>query len=129
MDAHRQEKTGLGAGLVITGDITAHEDLVIHGRVDGQINVPDHHVLVAPSASVRAKIIAHAVTIQGTVDGTVIASERATIEGSANVRGHMITPAIALADGAQFNGSVDPTRTEAAMQVAKYRQKQDTAGA
>jgi hypothetical protein len=28
-----------------------------------------------------------------------------------------------LVDGATFDGSVDPNRTEAAMHVAKYRQK------
>jgi hypothetical protein len=36
----------------------------------------------------------------------------------------MQTPSLALAEGAQFSGSVDPSRTEAAMLVAKYRQKQ-----
>ena len=36
----------------------------------------------------------------------------------------MTTPAITLADGAQFTGTVDPERTESAMHVARYRAKQ-----
>ena len=126
MDAERDLKPGIGAGVVINGDISAQEDLVIHGRVDGQVTVPDHHVVIAPTAIVRAKIVAHSVTVQGNVDGTVIASERVVLEPSAVVRGHLTTPALALSDGAHFTGTVDPTRTEAAMHVAKYRQKQAT---
>jgi hypothetical protein len=44
----------------------------------------------------------------------------------ANVRGHVTSPSLLLADGAKFNGSADPERTEAAMLVARYRQKQGT---
>ena len=124
MDTQRQQQTGIGAGVSITGDVTAQEPITLHGRIDGQVTVPDHHVLIAASAVVRAKIIAHSVTVQGNVDGTIVATERVTVDASAIVKGHLMTPMLALADGAQFNGSVDPTRTEAAMQVAKYRQKQ-----
>jgi cytoskeletal protein CcmA (bactofilin family) len=124
MDTQRQQQTGIGAGVSISGDLTAQEPITLHGRIDGQVTVPDHHVLIAASAVVRAKIIAHSVTVQGNVDGTIVATERVTVDASAIVKGHLMTPMLALADGAQFNGSVDPTRTEAAMQVAKYRQKQ-----
>ena len=126
MDAQREMKTGIGASLVITGDIAAQEALTIHGRVDGQVTVPDHHVVIAASADVRAKVIGHSVTVQGTVEGTIVASERVVIAPSAIVRAHLTTPVLVLADGAQFTGTVDPTRTEAAMHVAKYRQKQAT---
>ena len=126
MDAQREMKTGFSGGLVILGDVTAQEELVIHGRVEGQITVPDHHVLIAASADVRAKVTAQSVTVEGSVDGTIVAAERVVIERSAIVRAHLTTPVLALADGAQFTGTVDPTRTEAAMHVAKYRQKQAT---
>ena len=124
MDAQRQTNaTGFASGLSLTGDLAAQEDVALYGRVDGQVSVPDHHVLIAASAVIKAKVIAHSVTVQGTVEGTVIASERVVVEASAVVRGHLMTPALALADGAQFSGTVDPTRSEAAMHVAKYRQK------
>jgi cytoskeletal protein CcmA (bactofilin family) len=46
----------------------------------------------------------------------------------ATVRGHVTTPSLMLADGAMFNGTVDPEKTEAAMHVARYRQKQGDGG-
>ena len=114
--------TRLPAGLSVTGDVHAHEDINIDGQLDGQLSAPDHHLDVRLGAVVRAKIVAASVTIAGTVDGTVAAA-RVLIEPTANVRGHLVTPALTLREGAQFTGTVDPARSEAAMHVAKYRQK------
>jgi cytoskeletal protein CcmA (bactofilin family) len=124
MDAQRSGTTRLPAGLSISGDILSSEDIGIDGKLDGQLNIPDHHVDVSRGAVVRAKVIAGTVTIAGTVDGTVVATGRVVIEATADVRGHVVTPALTLREGATFNGTVDPTRTKAAMDVAKYRQKQ-----
>lgn len=128
MDLHRRyyPETRLPAGLSISADLTSNEDITVEGRFEGQITVPDHHVEIGASALVRAKIVARAVTIHGTLDGTVVAAERVDVERTASVRGHLATPSLALFEGATFNGTVDPTRTEAAMRVAKYRQKHGT---
>ena len=115
---------GIPAGVNITGEIVASEDLEIHGRVDGQVTASEHHVTVGSTALLRAKVVARAVTLAGTLDGSVLGSERVRILAGANVRGHVSTPALLLADGAQFNGTADPERTEAAMHVARYRQRQ-----
>ena len=117
-------RAGVPAGLTITGEVTAAEDLVIEGRVDGQISAPEHSVSVAPSAQVNARIIARAVTLSGTLDGSIIGRERVRVLDGATLRGHVTTPALLVADGAVFQGTVDPVRTEAAMHVARYRQKQ-----
>lgn len=114
----------LPAGLVVTGEITSDHDLTIDGTFDGQITVPEQHVTISASAKVSAKIIARAVTIAGKVEGSVAATERVTLASSATVRAHIQTPSIALIEGAQFTGTVDPSRNEAAVHVAKYRQKQ-----
>ena len=114
--------TRLPAGLSVTGDVHAHEDINIDGRLEGQLNAPDHHLDVREGAVVMAKIVVGTITISGTVDGTVAAA-RILIQPTANVRGHLVTPALTLREGARFTGTVDPAKTEAAMHVAKYRQK------
>ena len=126
MDLHRRyfPETRLPAGLSVSADLTSNEDITVEGRFEGEITVPDHHVEISASARVRAKIVARAVTIHGTLDGTVVAAERVDLERTASVRGHLTTPSLALFEGAKFNGTVDPARTEAAMRVAAYRQKQ-----
>jgi cytoskeletal protein CcmA (bactofilin family) len=116
--------TGIPAGLTIAGELSASEDIVIDGRVDGQVSAADHQLTVGPGASVRAKLLARVVSVAGTVDGAILATERVRIVAGATVRGHITTPSLVLIDGAHFTGTVDPERTEAGMLVAKYRQKQ-----
>lgn len=96
---------------------------MIEGGFDGQITLPERQVTIRPRARVKGKVIARAVTIAGSFEGTVIAAARITLAESASVTGHLQTPSIVLTDGAKFDGSVDPNRTEAAMHIAKYRQK------
>ena len=114
----------LPAGLIVTGELTSDQDLSIDGTYEGAITVPNQHLTISASAKVNARIVARAVTISGKVDGNIAATERVTLASSASVRAHIQTPSIALVDGAQFTGTVDPSRNEAALHVAKYRQKQ-----
>ena len=116
--------TGIPAGLSIVGDITASEDLDIFGQVDGQVSAGDHQVTLAGGSRLKAKVLARTITAAGTIEGSLTATEHVAILASANVRGHIHTPSLTLMEGATFNGTVDPERTEAAMHVARYRQKQ-----
>ena len=122
-EPHRHDHTRLPANLVVSGDLAATQDIVIDGRFDGHITVPDHHLSIGSSASVTAKIVARSVTIFGSVDGNILATERVEVLASASVRGHVVTPSIMVMDGAKFTGSIDPQRSEAAMHVARYRQR------
>ena len=112
----------LPQGLAVVGELLAAQDVTIHGRFEGQINVPEHHLSIATSASVKGKIIARSVTIAGSLDGSILA-QRVELMPGADVRGHLRTPGITLADGARFQGTVDPERSEAALQVARFREK------
>ena len=60
--------------MVITGDVTAREDLTIEGQVNGTIEVADHVLTIAETATVTAPILARIVTIRGSVTGTVTRS-------------------------------------------------------
>ena len=109
--------------VVVLGGVEADEDLIIEGHVTGHISVPEHHVAITASAVIAARIIARSVTISGAVEGNILARERIELLPGASVRGHLTTPALLIVDGARFTGSVDPERTEAALLVAKYRQR------
>ena len=124
MDPRRPaDQTRIPASLMVSGDLAATQDIVIDGRFNGHITVPDHHLSIGSSAWVTAKIVARSVTIFGAVDGNILATERVELLASASVRGHVVTPSIMVMDGAKFTGSIDPQRSEAAMHVARYRQR------
>ena len=126
MHAHSraEDPSRLPAGLTVTGDLASEHDLAIDGVFDGQITLPERHLTIARSARVKAKIIAREVTIIGRLEGTITATERIRLEATSSVQAHLQTPSLILEEGAHFTGSVDPARTEAAMLVARYRQKQ-----
>lgn len=114
----------LPAGLTVTGELSSDHDLAIDGNFDGQITLPAQQVTISASARVNAKVIARVALISGHVEGNVTAIERVVIDSTATVRAHLQTPSIVIMEGAHFTGTVDPSRTEAAVHVAKYRQKQ-----
>jgi cytoskeletal protein CcmA (bactofilin family) len=122
-DRHAPDQTRIPSSMFVNGDLAATQDIVIDGRFDGHITVPNHHLSIGSSASVKAKIVARSVSIFGSVDGQIQASERVELLASASVRGHVVTPSILVMDGAQFTGSIDPERSEAAIHVARYRQR------
>ena len=114
----------LPAGLTLTGELSSSADLLIDGTLDGQITLPEQQVTINLGANVKARVLARVVTIAGRFEGSVTATERVEIEHTANVHGHVQSPTVVLMDGARFQGSMDPNRSEAAMLVARYRQKQ-----
>ena len=117
-------RTSVPSGIAVTGEVTAAEDVTVHGRVDGRLTLPDHDVTITRAASVTARIVARTVLVSGTVDGNILAGERIHLLAGASVRGHLTTSSLILEDGAHFTGTVDPNRTEAGMRVARYRERQ-----
>jgi cytoskeletal protein CcmA (bactofilin family) len=98
--------TRLGPTIVLTGDIEAHEDMLIEGRVQGKITVPSGTLTVAKGAKVDAEIRVRALILHGELKGTVRAGEKTVISETAEMNGDVITPKITIANGARFSGGI-----------------------
>ncbi len=98
--------TRLGSTAVLTGDIEAHEDMLIEGRLQGKITLPSGTLTIAKGAKVEAEIRTRAPVLHGELKGTVRAGERAVISETAEMNGDVITPKITIANGAKFSGSI-----------------------
>ena len=96
----------LGASLMIRGHLAASEDLTVHGQFEGQIEVRAHTVTVGCDARIDAPIVAKSVRIEGTVHGTVTATERVEIRASGQLHGEVVCPRIVIAEGALVQGTV-----------------------
>jgi cytoskeletal protein CcmA (bactofilin family) len=111
-------------GVIVKGDLSADEDMVIEGFVSGgSIDMPSYALTIGPDAQVDARVLARDVTIYGTLRGKVTALEILDIRPSAKIAGDFAAPAVALADGAQVQGRIETKRVDAAMHVARYRLK------
>lgn len=100
----------IGKSVVIKGDLQGSEDLTIEGQVEGTIELKENVLTIGPNGRIKAQVFAKTVIILGTVHGNVIASEKVDIRDGASVAGDVGSPRVAIAEGAQFQGSVDMQR-------------------
>ena len=96
----------IGPHVKIQGELSAEEDILIEGRVEGEISVTQS-LKIGPTAQVNAEVKAQSVVIAGKVVGNVTATERVELLPSGTLEGNIRAPKIVIAEGAQFRGSVD----------------------
>ncbi len=100
----------IGKSVVIKGELNGSEDLTIEGHVEGKIELKDHVLTIGPNGKIKAQVFAKAVIVLGEVHGNVTASEKVDIRDGGSVDGDIISPRVAIAEGAHFRGSVDMQR-------------------
>lgn len=98
--------TVIGTSIVIDGEVTGDEDLVVLGTVKGRITVRDR-LSVEPNGVIEATIEAGSITVNGSVTGDVHAQERIELCSDSRLVGDVRAPRVHIADGASFKGSVD----------------------
>ncbi len=104
--------TNLGSTVVLKGDLTGSEDLIVEGQFDGTINLREHCLTIGARGQVKAEIQATRVIIEGSVTGNITARERIEIRKTGRVMGDLVAPGIAIEDGAYFKGSIEILRDE-----------------
>ena len=97
----------IGKSVVMKGELSGSEDLAVDGTVEGTIELRDNVLIIGPNGRVKAQVFAKAVIVSGTVNGDITASERIDIREEGSVDGNIVSPRVAIADGAHFRGSVD----------------------
>ncbi len=107
-----QNETLLGRSVVLRGDLSGKEDLLIEGQFEGTINLQDNCLTVGPHGQVKAEIHARQVVVQGAVNGNISAREKIEIRKTGNVVGDLVAAGIAIEDGAYFKGSIDILREQ-----------------
>jgi cytoskeletal protein CcmA (bactofilin family) len=110
----------IGKSVVIKGELNGSEDLTIEGHVEGTIQLRDHVLTIGPNGRIKAQVFAKSVIVLGEVTGNVTASDKVDIRDNGSVDGDIISPRVAIAEGAHFRGSVDMQRKSGApAQTAK----------
>ena len=116
--------TTIGTSLVITGELTADEDVTIGGEVRGPISLRSGTLIVSEGARLTGEIRASRIVLHGSVDGTVSAGERIELRPSATVSGSLSANHVVIADGATFHGRIDMDQRTITAKVAQYRTAQ-----
>jgi cytoskeletal protein CcmA (bactofilin family) len=108
-----RDKVNIGKSVVIKGELSGSEDLTIEGHCEGRIELRDNVLTIGPNGKIRAEVFAKSVIVLGEVTGNVTASEKVDIRDNGSVDGDIISPRVAIAEGAHFRGSVDMQRAGA----------------
>jgi len=103
----RRATAWIGQGVVVEGKISSTQDLRIDGRVEGEIAVGDHGLIVGAGASIKANLAARAIVISGEVTGNVTATERIDLHPAGSIIGDIRSPRLVVAEGAVITGKVD----------------------
>ncbi len=105
--AESTSRAVIGASLELQGELSGNEDLLIEGRVQGKIQLSQNVVTVGAKGRVSAGVHARVISIEGEVDGNLVAEELIMLKKSARVRGDLVAPRVVIEDGARFKGTID----------------------
>ncbi len=96
----------IGRGLFIKGELHGEEDLIIEGRVEGEITLKKH-LVIESTGVILADIQTENITIKGEMRGNMTATDKVEIQAKARVVGDITAPRVVIEDGAQFKGHIE----------------------
>src|SRR6516165_8774565 len=108
----------LGKTLLFRGELTAEEDVILQGRVEGSIRHA-RNLIIGTEGSVLGDVYASHLTVEGLVEGDLHCTEAVIVRATAQVRGNIFAPRVGIMEGATFNGRVDMDPNAAAGQAGQ----------
>ena len=116
----------LGAGTKINGKLHFDGQATIDGEVEGEI-VCQAHITVGQQATVKGKISAASILVQGKVMADVQAEKRLEIQPPGSVIGDVATQSLVIGDGAVLEGHVSMRKSEGRVLPLRQEIKKETA--
>jgi cytoskeletal protein CcmA (bactofilin family) len=113
----------LGPTLRFRGELSAQEDLIVQGSVEGSIT-HTQSLTIGTDGSMKGDIRARVIVIDGKVEGDLYATESVSIRATAKVKGNVFAPRVGITEGAFFQGQVEMQPSGAAVQEHSARLRQ-----
>jgi cytoskeletal protein CcmA (bactofilin family) len=116
----------LGPGTKINGKLHFDAPATIEGEVDGEI-IAQANITVGQQATVKGKITAASILVQGKVMADVQAEKKLEVQPPGSVVGDVTTQSLVIGDGAILEGHISMKKSEG--RVLPIRQEQKKEGA
>lgn len=100
--------TRIATSSKFVGEISGEAELVIDGRVEGEIDLASR-VVIGAKGHVKGQVRAKSVQVGGHIQGNVIGEERVEVLTSGKLEGDVLSPRVVIAEGAFFKGKVEMT--------------------
>src|SRR5216110_3371213 len=98
----------LSSDVEIKGSIKFQKELLIDGKVEGEIN-SEGVLTIGENANIRGEIKAKAVTVYGKVQGNITVAERCELKAKSTLQGDLKATRLTIEDGATFIGKSEVT--------------------
>ncbi|MDP9008255.1 MAG: polymer-forming cytoskeletal protein [Pseudomonadota bacterium] len=118
----------LGPTLKFRGELSAQEDLIVQGSVEGSIT-HTQSLTVGTDGTMKGDIRARVIVIDGKVEGDLYATESVNIRATAKVKGNVFAPRVGISEGAFFQGQIEMQPSGAAVQEHSARLRQASVSA
>ena len=110
----QHNKNILSADVEIKGSIKFTNELIIDGKVEGEIT-SQGILTVGENAEIRGEIKTKSVTVLGKVHGNITVDERCELRARAVLQGDLKAARLVIEEGATFVGKSEVTPNKVAM--------------
>ena len=104
---HSRNVSVIGPTLVFKGELSADEDLVIEGTIEGTIAHHKKNLTIGKKGHVTADIHATSVLVEGELNGDIYSDGLVSLAKGAMVIGNIYCARIVMEEGARFNGKIE----------------------
>jgi cytoskeletal protein CcmA (bactofilin family) len=105
---HNSGKDNLSKDVEIKGSIKVHNELMIDGKVEGEIH-SDGVLTIGENADIRGEIKTKSITVYGKVHGNITVGERCELKSRCTLQGDLKAARLVIEDGATFIGKSEVT--------------------
>src|SRR5438552_14233372 len=106
--AEHSGKDVLSSGVEIKGSIKVQKELLIDGKVEGEIN-SDGVLTIGENADIRGEIKTKSITVYGKVHGNITVGERCELKSRSILQGDLKAARLVIEEGATFVGKSEVT--------------------
>jgi cytoskeletal protein CcmA (bactofilin family) len=98
----------LSSDVEIKGSIKFQKELLIDGKVEGEIN-SDGVLTIGENADIRGEIKTKSITVYGKVQGNITVAERCELKSKCTLQGDLKAARLVIEEGATFIGKSEVT--------------------
>jgi cytoskeletal protein CcmA (bactofilin family) len=106
--AEHSGKDVLSSDVEIKGSIKFQKELLIDGKVEGEIN-SDGVLTIGENADIRGEIKTKSITVFGKVHGNITVAERCELKSKCTLQGDLKAARLVIEEGATFIGKSEVT--------------------
>src|SRR5216110_3743446 len=115
----------LSSDVEIKGSIKFQKELLIDGKVEGEIN-SDGVLTIGENADIRGEIKTKSITVYGKVQGNISVAERCELKSKSVLQGDLKAARLIIEEGATFIGKSEvttgtvPAKTPARPEIVRH---------